>query len=504
VQVLVAVDAGTTGVRAIAFDLAGRLLDVEYRELTQSYPAPGLVEHDATEILSLVDATLGELATRLSSDGHQVEAIGITNQRETTVAIDRADGRVLAPAIVWQDRRTATRCAELAAAPSGPRIRALTGLPCDPYFSATKMRWLLDHAPLETARVLGLCTIDTLVAWHLTGGPGRGTYVTDHSNASRTMLYDLDGATWSDELCAMIGIPRDALAALCPSAGVVGTVAIDELPGLRGTPIAGILGDQQAALLGQCCTRDGMVKATFGTGTFVLAHAGTVRPPDVDGLVTTVAWDLGESAGRSFALEGSAFVAGAALQWLVDELGLLESANDVGTLAASVPDANGASFVPAFTGLGSPWWDPDARGSMLGLSRGVTRAHVARAVVEALVFQGRAMLDAMRGAAVLTELRVDGGAASMDLLCQLLADGTGLRVLRPSSVEATALGAAFAAALGTGLCTLEQLAGSWSPDATFAPRVDPTSGANYETWCDAVARTRALAASLRAMEQGAR
>ncbi len=488
-----AVDAGTTGVRAIAFDLDGRPCDVEYRSLTQSYPAPGLVEHDPTEILELVDATLQQLAERLAAQGHAVEAIGITNQRETTVAFDRDGGAVLAPAIVWQDRRTASRCAELAASPSGPRIRALTGLPCDPYFSGTKMRWLLDHAPLETANELGLCTVDTLVAWHLTGGPHGGTYVTDHSNASRTMLYDLDQGAWSDELCATIGVPRAALAALCPSAGVVGTVATPAVPALRGVPIAGVLGDQQAALLGQCCTRDGMVKATFGTGTFVLAHAGSTRPPDLEGLVTTVAWDLGAGGGRAFALEGSAFVAGAALQWLVDEVGLLEHARDADALAASVPDANGLSFVPAFTGLGSPWWDADARGAMLGLSRGVTRAHVARAVVEALAFQGRAMLDAMGRGVALTELRVDGGVAAMDLLCQLLADGTSLRVLRPASVEATALGAAFAAALGVSLRTLEELTDRWTPEVTFTPSPTEGTGDGYVAWCDAVGRASMLA-----------
>lgn len=301
-HLLVAVDAGTTGVRAVAVDVHGHVLDVAYRTLRQSFPAPGLVEHDATEILGLVDETLLELGRRLDEAGHRIEAIGITNQRETTVALDRADGRVLAPAIVWQDRRTAPQCAQLAQSKDAAVLRARTGLPCDPYFSGTKMRWLLDHAPLDRARELALCTVDSLVCWHLTGGVFGGRYVTDPSNASRTMLYDLDEADWSDELCSLLGVPRAALASIVASSGVIGHVAAPTLAPLRGTPIAGILGDQQAALFGERCLTAGMVKATIGTGAFVLANAGATRPNDVEGLVTSVAWDLGEFAGRSFAL----------------------------------------------------------------------------------------------------------------------------------------------------------------------------------------------------------
>ncbi|HUD69760.1 MAG TPA: glycerol kinase GlpK [Acidimicrobiales bacterium] len=492
-RVLLAVDAGTTGVRALAVDAVGRVIDVAYRDLTQSYPVPGWVEHDPDEILRLVDETLEELAARLDDGDHDVVAIGITNQRETTVAIDRSDGRPMAPAIVWQDRRTAPRCASLAEAGDDALIRARTGLTADPYFSATKMQWLLEHAPLDGARELGLCTVDTLVGWHLTGGANGGAYVTDASNASRTMLYDLGEAAWSPALCALFSVPTDALAMIVPSCGVIGTVAAKVAPLLAGVPVAGILGDQQAALFGQRCTSPGMVKATFGTGAFLLVNAGHARPPSVDGLVTTVAWDLGELGERSFALEASAFVAGAAIQWLRDELGLIVAADQVGVLAASVTDTNGATFVPAFTGLGSPWWDPAARGTLMGLSRGVTKAHVARAVVESLGFLGRAMLDAMRlGGIELTELRVDGGAVAMDLLCQLLADGAALRVRRPASVEATAIGAAMIAGVAVNELTLAGLEDSWEQDASFAPREDHAGDAAYATWLDAVSRVRAL------------
>jgi glycerol kinase len=493
VRVLLAVDAGTTGVRALAVDSLGRVVDVAYRDLTQSYPQPGWVEHDVVEILGLVDDTLGELAARLSDAGHDIAAIGITNQRETTVAIDRSDGRPIAPAIVWQDRRTAPACATLVETGDAAMIRTATGLTTDPYFSATKMRWLLEHAPVDDARELGLCTIDTLVAWHLTGGAEGGRYVTDPSNAARTMLYDLDDASWSPALCSLFSIPTEALATIVPSCGVIGGVAAAVDPRLASVPVAGILGDQQAALFGQRCTSEGKVKATFGTGAFLLANAGTARPRSVDGLLTTVAWDLGEHGPVTFALEASAFVAGAAIQWLRDDLGLIETSAQVGALAESVTDANGATFVPALAGLGSPWWDPSARGALMGLSRGVTSAHVARAVVESLGFLGRAMLDAMRSGDVeLTELRVDGGAAAMGLLCQLLADGTGLVVRRPASVEATAIGAALIAGVATDEVTLAQLEGSWAPDASFDPHQDVLGDAAYATWLDAVARTRAL------------
>ena len=493
---VVAVDAGTTSVRALATDLDGTVIDVATRQLAQSYPQPGWVEQDATEILTHVDETLEELAYRLRLAGDDIAVIGITNQRETTVAIDRADGRVLAPAIVWQDRRTAPMCAALVDDGHAPLLRAKTGLTADPYFSATKMRWLVEHGVLDDARDPGLCTIDSLVCWHLTGGVEGGAYVTDPTNASRTLLYDLDAGAWSEELCALFGVPVRTLAEVRPSCGVIGAVPDDLVPGVEDVEVSGILGDQQAALLGQRCTRPGMVKATFGTGAFLLAMAGPDRPADVDGLLTTVAWDLGEAGGRAFALEGSAFVAGAAIQWLVDGLGVLATAREAGRLAASVPDAGGAAFVPALAGLGSPWWDADARGALTGLSRGITRAHVARAVVDALSFEARAILEAMRGGGVSPkELRVDGGAAQMAVLCQTLADGARVAVRRPISLEATAVGAAVCAALGIGVTTLPELEASWGAEAAFDPADPAATDAEYASWLDAVERARTLAAS---------
>ena len=495
-RVLLAVDAGTTGVRALAVDLRGRVIDVAYRDLTQSFPLPGWVEHDVDEILRLVDETLAELALRLRADGHRAVAIGITNQRETTVAIDRSDGAALAPAIVWQDRRTAPACASLIESGDDRMLRERTGLTADPYFSATKMQWLLEHSSLDGATELGLCTVDTLVAWHLTGGVDGGAYVTDPSNASRTMLYDLDEAAWSPELCAFFSVPVASLATIVPSCGAFGAVAAHASQELAGVPVTGILGDQQAALFGQRCTSPGMVKATVGTGAFLLVHAGLARPANVDGLVTTVAWDLGSHGPRAFALEASAFVAGAAIQWLRDELGLIESAAQIGGLAESVTDANGATFVPALAGLGSPWWDPSARGTLMGLSRGVTNRHVARAVVESLGFLGRAMLEAMRSGGVeLTELRVDGGAVAMDLLCQLLANGTALPVRRPTSVEATAVGVAMLAGLASDELTMSEFEDSWEPDAAFEPSEDLGGDVAYAAWLDAVARVRSLGAT---------
>jgi glycerol kinase len=493
VRRLVAVDAGTTSVRALAVDESGAVLDVESRPLTQSYPALGRVEHDATEILALVDETVSILVRRLDAVGDAVAAIGVTNQRETTVALDRDDGTILAPAIVWQDRRTATFCDELARAGHAADVRARTGLTLDPYFSATKMRWLLDHAPLDHARRLGLCTVDTLVCWHLTGGARGGTYATDASNASRTLLYDLDAAAFSDELCALFGVPREALPELRASCGTYGAVAKGSATGLDGVPVAAVLGDQQAALFGLRCFAPGMAKATFGTGAFLLANAGQNRPTAVDGLVTSVAWDLGEFGARQFAREGSAFVAGAAIQWLRDELGLVARADEVGPLADSVPDSAGAYFVPALTGLGSPWWEPDARGALSGLSRGVTSAHVARAVVESLAFQARAMLDAMReGGTELRELRVDGGAAAMDLLCALLADGARLRVRRPHSVEATAVGVALLAGVAVGEVGLDALEAGFDEERAFEPRDPTVADLGYEAWLEAVRRSVAL------------
>ena len=480
---LVALDAGTTGVRALAVDATGRVLDVAHRELTQSYPAPGLVEHDPAEILALVDETLGELCARRGRSD-TVAAVGITNQRETVVALDRDDGRLLGPAIVWQDRRTAPECAALVMSDGAGAIRDRTGLTIDPYFSATKMRWLLEHRDLGAATKLGLCTVDTLVCWHLTGGVDGGAYVTDHSNASRTLLYNLDEGAWSDELCGVFGVPRGVLATIVPSCGVVGAVRAGSP--LAGVPVAGILGDQQAALFGQRCVRPAMVKATYGTGAFVLANAGTSRPAAVDGLVTTVAWDLGDLGPRTFALEGSSFVAGAAIQWLRDELGLIDEALRGRPARCQRRRRRRCALRPCARRAREPVVGSRRAGALVGLSRGVTRAHVARAVVDALSFQGRAMLDAMRSAVALESLRVDGGAAAMDLLCRSLADGTRLAVERPTSVEATAVGAALCAGVAVGACALERLEDGYELDARFEPGDATVLDLDYEAWLDAV------------------
>ncbi len=373
---VVAVDAGTTGVRALVVDEEARVADVAYRELTQHFPRPGWVEHDPAEIWGAVLATLAEVGARLAESGETAAAIGITNQRETLVAFDRSSGRPLHNAIVWQDRRTAPLCTELIETGHQPLVRATTGLVLDPYFSATKAAWLLRHGDLALGADhpdLSFCTVDTWVLWNLTrgatsGGRGgtTGVYATDPSNASRTLLFDTRTLAWSAELCDLFGVPAHTLPEVRPSAGRFGTAALGDLgpaaAALDGVPVSGVLGDQQAALFGQACFDPGMVKVTYGTGSFVLANAGPERPPAPDGLTVSCAWDLGAHAGTrppvAYALEGSAFVSGAAIQWLRDGLGIIASAPEIGPLAASVPDSGGVTFVPALTGLGSPWWDP--------------------------------------------------------------------------------------------------------------------------------------------------
>ena len=490
---LIAIDAGTTGVRALAVTGSAQVIDVEYREIGQSYPFPGWVEHDADEIANKVIACVAALATRCAERGEQVDAIGITNQRETVVAWDRSDGSVLAPAPVWQDKRTAARCAALRDAGHLERVRQLTGLVLDPYFSATKMAWLVDHADVGRAKHLALGTIDSWLTWQLTGGADAGSFVTDPSNASRTLLYDLDQGRFSDELAELFEVPFDALAELRPSCGRFGVVRHAGLPMLAGVPISGILGDQQAALFGQACTSPGMVKTTYGTGAFVLVNAGDRRPATADGLLSTVAWDLGAKGGTAYALEGSAFVAGAAIQWLRDELGIIDSASGIESLARTAAISDTMRFVPAFVGLGSPFWDESARGAMVGITKGSGRAELARAVVESLSYEVRAITDAMAVAGLtLQEMRVDGGAAAMDLLLQNQADQSRVDVCRPSSIESTALGAATIAGLAEGIFgSLEELSMLWSETERFSPVLDAElAELSYAAWQDAVERSR--------------
>jgi glycerol kinase len=484
VTLTVALDAGTTGVRAIAFNEAVEVQFEAYRELTQYFPAPGEVEHDAVEIAQLAVEVLGELARWARSEGQAIEAIGITNQRETIVCFDRATGRVAGHALVWQDRRGEGFCEELRHAGHERRVREVTGLVLDAYFSASKMRWLLDHGTADHLTRPALATIDTWLMWWLTGGVEGGVFATEASNASRTLLFDLDALAWSKEMGDLFGVDPALLAEVRPSAGSFGEVSARVLPELGGLPITGVLGDQQAALFGQACFAPGVVKATYGTGAFVLANTGARPPFALEGLLTTIAWDLGDVGPVAYALEGSAFVAGAAVQWLRDELGFIQHSSELEALALSVSDSGGVNFVPAFTGLGSPFWNPEARGAITGLTRGSGRAHIARALVEALAYQVRAITDAYRdGGVALRELRADGGAAAMNHVLQLQASGSRLSVLRSASLEATARGAATLAGLATGLYpSLDALEELWHCERRFEPEDPLFVDAGYAAW----------------------
>ena len=493
--VVLAVDAGTTGVRALAVDERASVVDVAYRELTQHFPRPGWVEHEPAEIWSLVRSTLGEVGARLGTGGRRPVAIGVTNQRETVVAWDRRDGRPRHRAIVWQDRRTAEACRRLEEAGLRPLIRRRTGLVPDPYFSATKMQWLLEHG-VAADEDLALGTVDAWVVWNLTGGSAGGVLATDVTNASRTMLFDIRERRWSDELADLFSVPLRSLPDVRPSAGEFGRVPAEGVDGrglLGELPIAAVVGDQHAALFGQACFERGATKVTFGTGTFVLMQAGPTCPEPVEGLVTTLGWDLGALGGPSYALEGSVFVSGAGIQWLRDGLGIIARADELEALACAVESSEGVVVVPAFSGLGSPVWDPTARGTVTGLSRGTGRPHLARAMVEAMALQARDVLDAMRATGIApTEVRVDGGAAVMDLLLQLLADQSRLVIHRPDTVETTAVGAATMAGFGCGLWhSTDEVSALWRRESTFSPG-GATDEADrlHASWQRSVARSR--------------
>lgn len=519
--VILTIDAGTTGVRAFAVDLQGHPVGRSYREFTQYFPKPGWVEHDAAEIWAVTQQVIHELVTKL---GRTVAAIGITDQRETIVAWSRRTKKPLHAAIVWQDRRTAQRCEQLQAQGELPAIRTTTGLVLDPYFSASKIEWLLTQGGVTADEDLLLGTIDSWLLWNLTGG---AAHLTDSSNASRTMLFDIRSGEWSADLCDLFGVPISALPQVRPSAGIFGTTAAGS--GLaEGIPITGIAGDQQAALFGQACVHPGMAKNTYGTGSFVLMNVGSTCPEPSEGLLTTVAWTLpkqmlGTESGSSgsnsteglsteglstdvlttdglithYALEGSIFATGAAVQWLRDGLGIIQEAAEIGPLAESVPDSGGVVFVPAFAGLGSPYWDPYARGTVLGITRGSGRAEFARAVVEAMAYQTRDVVDAMTTASrtQIEELRVDGGASVMPLLLQLQADQLGVKVLRSSVAETTALGASYLAGLGAGIwADLSEVSQQWQADAQAEPTADRTQAdASYSQWQRAVERSRSWA-----------
>jgi len=476
---VLAIDQGTTGATCLVIGQNGRILGRAYREITQHYPAPGWVEHDAHEIL---ERTVAAAREAIADAGVDPIAIGITNQRETIVVWERATGRAVHRAIVWQDRRTADRCLELA--PHAAMIAEKTGLVTDPYFSATKLEWLLAQPGMrERAQrgELAAGTIDSWLVWHLTGG---ASHVTDHTNASRTMLYDLGTHAWSPDLCTLFSVPADVLPRIVASSGLIGTAVASVLG--HEIPIMGIAGDQQAALFGQGGWHAGSGKNTYGTGAFLLLNTGTVRPQSATGLLTTIACD--ERGGPVYALEASIFIAGAAVQWLRDGLGIIAHSSETEGLARSLDSNDGVYFVPALVGLGAPDWEPNARGTIVGLTRGTTRAHFARAALEAMAYATKDVLGDMRtqGGVPFDRLRVDGGATSNDWLMQFQADVLGVPVERPDIVETTALGAAGLAGLAAGLWANgdEFLAGRQF--TRFTPTGDATATAGYAGWRRAV------------------
>jgi glycerol kinase len=447
---ILSLDQGTTSSRALLFDRDGAVRSVAQREFKQIFPQPGWVEHDPEEIASSQIAVALEALAKAGVLATDVAAIGITNQRETTLVWDRATGKSIYTAIVWQDRRTANFCEELKAQGHEQLIQQRTGLLIDAYFSGSKISWILDHVPnarqLAEAGRLAFGTVDTWLLWKLTGGR---THITDASNASRTMLFNLHSGSWDSDLLDLFRIPASMLPEVRPSSEVYGEVIT--VPGLNGIRIAGIAGDQQSALFGQRCISPGLTKNTYGTGCFMLQSTGTRAATSTNRLLTTVAWKIGDTT--SYALEGSVFIGGAVVQWLRDGLGIIRSSSEVEVLASSVSDNGGIYFVPAFVGLGAPHWDPYARGAIFGLTRGSRAGHIARAAVESIVYQVADLMDAMQTDAgtPLLELRVDGGASSNNSLMQFQADILGVPVLRPSMTETTALGAAFLAGLAVGL-----------------------------------------------------
>jgi glycerol kinase len=466
--VVLALDQGTTSSRALLVDLNGRILHSAGEPLTQHFPQPGWVEHDPTEIWQGLRTCIERVLAESGIASERVAAVGITNQRETTLLWRRDTGQPLHPAIVWQDRRTSDRCARLRGEGRTEQIQARTGLLPDPYFSATKLEWLLDHVPnarlMAEAGELAFGTVDSWLLWQLTGGK---VHASDRTNASRTLLWNLREERWDPELCQLFNVPESVLPKVYGSAEVVGQVADALLP--RQPPICGIAGDQHAALFGQAGWGSGVAKNTYGTGCFLLVNTGDEAVRATHGLLSTAA--CGPGGGRSYAVEGSVFVAGAAVQWLRDGLGIISSAEESEALARSVPDSGGVFVVPAFTGLGAPYWDPNARGTIVGLTRGTGRAHIVRATLEAIALQTAEVVEAMADAGCeVKTLRVDGGASANDFLMQLQADLLGILVERSAVLETTALGAAYLAMLGAGLRTQSDLETLWRPDRVFEPR----------------------------------
>ena len=486
---ILALDQGTTSSRAIVFDQGGAIRGAAQREFGQIFPQPGWVEHDPTEIWATQSGVMHEAIAKAGITARDVAAIGIANQRETTVVWERSTGRPIANAIVWQDRRTAALCDEIRAAGKAALIAEKTGLVLDAYFSGTKLKWLLDHVPGARTRAargeLAFGTIDTWLLFQLTGGR---MHVTDPSNASRTLLFDIRRGQWDDELLRLFDIPDSVLPDIVASSGVCAEPLFDGVH----VPIGGIAGDQQAALFGQACLSPGLAKNTYGTGCFLLLNTGRNAVASRNNLLTTVAWKRG--GVTDYALEGSVFVGGAVVQWLRDGLQIIRTAADVEALAASVPDSGGVYFAPAFAGLGAPHWDPYARGSMFGLTRGTTAAHIARAALESIAFQSADLLDAMQKDAgiTLSELRVDGGATANNLLMQFQADVLGVPVVRPKVLETTALGAAYLAGLAVGYWKGDDdIAANWQVDRRFEPEASRDRIAELRGgWEKAVSRSK--------------
>jgi glycerol kinase len=487
-----AIDQGTTSTRFMIFDHAGKVVGVDQKEHEQIYPKPGWVEHDAMEIMTRTHEVIKGALAKTKVDPKDIAAVGVTNQRETTVVWEKATGKPVYHAIVWQDTRTADICNELAKDGGQDRFRPKVGLPLATYFSGPKIKWMLENVPglrakAEKGEVL-FGNIDTWVIWNMTGGPKGGVHVTDVSNASRTMLMNLQTLDWDPEILKIMGIPRAMLPAVKPSSSVYGT-GVDEIAGI---PVAGDLGDQQAALFGQTCFGPGEAKNTYGTGCFMLLNTGTKPIPSKSGLLTTLGYKIGDQPAV-YCLEGSIAITGALVQWLRDNIGLIQKSADIEALAKTVEDNGGIYFVPAFSGLFAPYWKSSARGVIAGMTRYVNKGHIARAALEATAFQTREVLDAMNkdSGVPLTALKVDGGMVYNELLMQFQADILGVPVIRPTVAETTALGAAYAAGLATGFWKeVEDLRANWGKDKEWTPKMDPAKrDKEYKGWLKAVTRT---------------
>ena len=488
-QVVLALDAGTTSVRTLAVSSSGEIIAISQKEFSQIYPEPGLIEHDPEEIWRAAAKTLKEVSQQVEQMGYEVASIGITNQRETAIIWDHASGKPLHNAIVWQDRRTTERCQELTREGHLNEIRSKTGLVLDPYFSASKFEWMIKSSSVNSDKKFCLGTVDSWLIWKLTNGE---VHATEPSNASRSMLFDLKEGKWSNSLCDIFSIPVDSLPEIRATSGYFGSTSTEGPLGKK-IPIRSAIGDQQSSLFGQVCFKPGDTKNTYGTGSFILTNIGEETPQINDGLITTVAWQLNSESPLTYAVEGSIFSTGSTVQWLRDQLEIIKESSELEQLAKTCTSNGGIIIVPAFSGLGSPWWNPSARGVIVGLTRGVGKAELARATIESMAFQTRDVLEAIKKNASLTpeSLKVDGGAAVMDLLMQFQADQLKIPVIRSSNTESTAMGAAYLAGLASGIWeSLEEIQTLWKGDEPFLPDVNNSLTEElYKNWLDAVKRS---------------